>query len=292
MTLPQPCWSVTGATEWIMSQCHQTESPGCTSGIGVTRLHQQRVPALVDREGLVERDPAHAVRRHVVQQRAQHQVGHGQRDRHRVQHALVVAHLGQRRPALEGAERRAHGRARVLGGLGAVGGVPRVVGRDVAVEQVPEVPLVALGHPQVEAARVQVRAEPAGRRARRAAADPVRVHRVAVRVEPARGPPTSRVQGGSGTTAPRPSAGAGGPASGPVTSRSGRSPAWTSRCRRSRRPGRGSSRRTGWAPRSRRPSGPRPRPAPAGSARGSPRSPAGCSLATSSGATVPASMSA
>ena len=36
MTLPQPCWSVTGATEWIMSQCHQTESPGCTSGIGVS----------------------------------------------------------------------------------------------------------------------------------------------------------------------------------------------------------------------------------------------------------------
>ena len=33
MTLPQPRWPVTGATLWIMSQCHQTESPARTSGM-------------------------------------------------------------------------------------------------------------------------------------------------------------------------------------------------------------------------------------------------------------------
>ena len=33
MTLPQPCWFLTGATLWIMSQCHQTESPARTSGM-------------------------------------------------------------------------------------------------------------------------------------------------------------------------------------------------------------------------------------------------------------------
>ena len=33
ITFPQPFWSVTGATLWIMSQCHQTESPALTSGM-------------------------------------------------------------------------------------------------------------------------------------------------------------------------------------------------------------------------------------------------------------------
>ncbi len=36
MTLPQPFWSRTGATLWTMSQCHHTESPARTSGIGVS----------------------------------------------------------------------------------------------------------------------------------------------------------------------------------------------------------------------------------------------------------------
>ena len=36
MTLPQPCWFSTGATEWIMSQCHHTESQAWTSGIPLT----------------------------------------------------------------------------------------------------------------------------------------------------------------------------------------------------------------------------------------------------------------
>ena len=30
MTLPQPFWSCTGATLWIMSRCHQTLSPALT----------------------------------------------------------------------------------------------------------------------------------------------------------------------------------------------------------------------------------------------------------------------
>jgi hypothetical protein len=36
MTLPQPFWSVTGSTPWIMSACHQTESPALTSGMPLT----------------------------------------------------------------------------------------------------------------------------------------------------------------------------------------------------------------------------------------------------------------
>ena len=36
ITLPQPCWSLTGATEWIMSLCHHTESPGWTLGMAET----------------------------------------------------------------------------------------------------------------------------------------------------------------------------------------------------------------------------------------------------------------
>ena len=36
MTLPQPFWSSTAPTEWIMSPCHQTVSPGSTAGIGVS----------------------------------------------------------------------------------------------------------------------------------------------------------------------------------------------------------------------------------------------------------------
>jgi len=36
ITLPQPFWFWTGATLWIMSQCHQAESPARTSGIPVS----------------------------------------------------------------------------------------------------------------------------------------------------------------------------------------------------------------------------------------------------------------
>ena len=63
-------------------------------------------------------------------------------------------------------------------------GVPRVVLLDGAVEEVPEGLLVGLGHPEVERAGVEVGAEAAGVGARRAAADAVRVERVAVGVEP------------------------------------------------------------------------------------------------------------
>ena len=185
MTLPQPCWSRTGATEWIMSQCHQTESPGCDVGDRRDRRQQDGVPLLAGREGPVRLDPAHVVLGHVVQQRAQHQVGHRLGDRHGVQHALVVGHLAERGPALEGAEGRAHRRAGVLRRLGPVGGVPRVVRGEVAGEQVPEVLLVALGHPQVERAGVEVGAQTAGVGARRAAPDAVGVEGVEVGVEPA-----------------------------------------------------------------------------------------------------------
>jgi len=36
ITLPQPFWFWTGATLWIMSQCHQTESPARTPGMPVS----------------------------------------------------------------------------------------------------------------------------------------------------------------------------------------------------------------------------------------------------------------
>jgi hypothetical protein len=45
LALPQPFWSVTGSTPWIMSQCHHTESPTLTSGPD-DGLQEQRVPAL------------------------------------------------------------------------------------------------------------------------------------------------------------------------------------------------------------------------------------------------------
>ena len=292
MTLPQPCWSLTGATLWIMSQCHQTESPALTSGMPASGLHEQRVPLLAGREDLVDGDAAHVVVGHVGQQRAQHQVGHRLGDRHGVQDALVVVHVGQRGPALEGAERRAHGAAGVLRAGGAVGGVPGVVLLDGAVEQVPERLLVGLGHPQVEGAGVEVGAQAGGVGARRAAADAVGVERVAVRVEPLHAVGLAASTGCSGTPARRPSGRSAGPASAPVTSRSGRSRAWSRRCRRSRRRGRGSSRRTGSPRRSRRCPGPRPRACSRAKWPRTTRQPRWRSFASASAETAPASMSA
>jgi hypothetical protein len=63
--------------------------------------------------------------------------------------------------------------------------VPGVVLLDGAVEQVPEGPLVGLGHPQLEGAGVEVGTQAAGVRARGTAADAVGVEGVAVGVEPA-----------------------------------------------------------------------------------------------------------
>ena len=168
-----------------MSQCQKAASPGSTSGIPVSRLLEQRVPALVGREHLVDRDPAHVVFRHVVEQGSQHQVGHRLWDGHGVQHALVVPHGAERRPALEGTEDGAHRRARVLRGLGAIGGVPRIVGGDIAGEQVPEVALVALRHPEVEGAGIEMGAEARRARAGGPTSDAVGVERGAIRVEPA-----------------------------------------------------------------------------------------------------------
>ena len=142
------------------------------------------MPLLAGREDLVDGDTAHVVIGHIGEQRAQHQVGHRPGDRDSMQDALVMSHVRQRGPALEGAEDRAHGRAGVLRPGGAVGGVPGIVLLDGAVEQVPEGLLVSLGHPQVEVAGVEVGAEAAGVGARRAAADAVRVQRVPAGVEP------------------------------------------------------------------------------------------------------------
>src|SRR3984957_17317643 len=149
-------------------------------------LHEERMPGLSGREDLVDRDAAHVVVGDVGQQRPQHEIGHGRGNRDGVQDSLVVVHVRQGGPALEGAEGRAHGRAGVLRPGGAVGGVPRVVPLDRPVEQVPERLLIRLGHPQVEGAGVQMGPEPIGVGARRPAADAVRVERVAVRVEPRR----------------------------------------------------------------------------------------------------------
>src|SRR4051794_29493862 len=146
--------------------------------------HEQRVPLLDRGEHLVDGGAAHVVLVDVGKQRAQHQVGHRLRDRHGVEHALVVRHVRQGGPALEGAEHRAHGRAGVLRTGGPVRGVPRVVLLHGAVEQVLEGLLVGAGHPQVERAGVEVSAQTAGVGAGRATADAVGVERVAVGVEP------------------------------------------------------------------------------------------------------------
>ena len=184
MTLPQPCWFWTGRD----AVDHVAVPPDGVAGLDVgdagERLHEQRVPGVAGGEDLVDGDAAHVVVGHVGQQRAQHEVGHGAGDRDGVQHALVVGHVGQGGPALEGAEGRAHRRAGVLRSGGAVGRVPGVVLLDGAVEQVAEGLLVSLGHPQVEGAGVEVGAEAGRVGALRAAADAVRVQRVAVRVEP------------------------------------------------------------------------------------------------------------
>ena len=140
-------------------------------------------------------------------------------------------HLRQCRPALEGAKGRAHGRPRVLRRLGPVGRVPRVVGGDVTGEQVPEMLLVALGHPQVQGAGIQVGAQTTGggRPAGGGGSDRGRGCR-----------PRDPTTGDRGVGDPLgvqegldagPSAGAGGPPSGRWTSRSGRSRACSSRCR-------------------------------------------------------------
>ena len=65
-----------------------------------------------------------------------------------------------------------------------MGGVPGVVGLDIAVEQMAEGLLVGLGHPQVEGAGVEVRAQAVGVGALGSAADSVGVEGVAIRVEP------------------------------------------------------------------------------------------------------------
>ena len=133
-----------------------------------------------------------------------------------------------------------------------MGGVPGVVVLDGAVEEVPEGLLVGLGHPQVEGAGVAVRAEATGVCARRPPTDAVRVEGVAVRVEPLHAvglvlplAVEERLDGGHPVALP-------GLHLRPSTSRSGRSRAWSRRCRRSRRRARGSSRRTGSSRRSRR----------------------------------------
>ena len=135
-------------------------------------------------EGLADGHAAHVILGDVVEQRSEHEVGHRLRDRHGVQHALVVVHVGQGRPTLEGAEGRAHRGTGVLRTGGAVSGVPGRVLLDGAVPEVTEGALVVGRHPQIEGARVEVVAQAAGVGARRAATDPVRVERVTVGVEP------------------------------------------------------------------------------------------------------------
>ena len=155
-----------------------------TSGIPVRACRSRECHLLAGREDLADGDAAHVVVGHVGQQRAQHEVGHRARDRDGVQDALVMRHVRERGPALEGSEGRAHGGTRVLRSGGPPGRVPGVVLLDGAVEQVPERLLVLLCHPQVERARVEVAAQAGRVGARRAAADAVRVERVPVRVEP------------------------------------------------------------------------------------------------------------
>jgi cytochrome bd ubiquinol oxidase subunit II len=153
-------------------------------GDAADRGQQRGMPPRAGGERAADRDAAHVVVGHVGEQRAQHEVGHRAGDGHGVQHALVAGHVGQRGPALEGAEGGAHRDARILRRGAPVGRVPRIVLLDTAIEQVPERLLVALDHPQVESARVAVRAQAGRIGARRPAADPVRIQEVPAGVEP------------------------------------------------------------------------------------------------------------
>ena len=113
MTLPQPCWS-----RPARRRGHVGVPPDGVAGLDVRdageRAQEQRVPLLVDREDLADGDAAHVVLGDVGQQRAQQHVDHRLGDRDGEEHALVVRHVRQRGPALEGAECRAHRGARVL----------------------------------------------------------------------------------------------------------------------------------------------------------------------------------
>ena len=243
MTLPQRSSVVSSPTPWIRSPCHHTVSPGSTAGIGAVRRAGGAVVPLADGQRPVVVGAAQVVVGDVVLERAQQDVAHRLRDRHDVQHAVGRAHVRQRRPALERAERRAHHRRRELVDLGAVGAVPRVVAR-------PSRRRTRGGTRPGRRAAATVRSNPSRRAATARAtatpgcapADAVGVADVAVGVEPRRAlglVRPERVEEAADGDHPRR---AGGPRSAAATSTRRRSAAApTTAPRTARRRGRGSA---------------------------------------------------
>ncbi|MNP46236.1 hypothetical protein D3C76_1402180 [compost metagenome] len=144
------------------------------------------MPLLGDRQHATRRHAAEFIFRHVIQQRTQQDIGHRFRDRHHVQQTLIRDHVGERGPALEGAEHRAlggviHG---VLFHFGTVRGIPGIVLIDIAIEHPGEDLLIGREQPALQRAGVGVRPEAFRGGSRWTAANAVRVDHAHVRIEP------------------------------------------------------------------------------------------------------------
>ena len=144
------------------------------------------MPFLGNRQHFPRRHAAQLIVRHIVQQRAQQDIRHRLRNRHHVQQPLIGNHIRERGPALESTEDRALGRVvdGVLFDFGTMRGIPRVIGINIAVEDVGEDALIGRQQPALQRTGIGVRSQPFRGGSRRAAADAIRIDNAHVRVEP------------------------------------------------------------------------------------------------------------
>ena len=144
------------------------------------------MPFFRNRQHLTRRDAAQFIIRDIIEQRTQQHVRHRFRDRHHVQQTLIGDHIGERGPALEGAEHRAFGGIvdRILFDFGTVRRVPRVVSINIAIKHVGKHFLIGRQQPALQGAGVGMRAQTFRGGSRRAAANAVRVDDAHVRVKP------------------------------------------------------------------------------------------------------------
>ena len=114
--------------------------------------------SFVDRERSGDLHTAEIIIGNVIQQRTKQEIGEGFRDWNGVQNALIAAHIGECGPTLKGAKGRTHGGAGILRSIHAMGRTPGIVCGEVTGKQCGERLLVPARHPQIEGARIEMRA--------------------------------------------------------------------------------------------------------------------------------------